>query len=68
MKFSPPPQPLSPDDAWDAFNSFIDIANGDDSESLHRIIHSLINRIAILNDDITFFGHSVNTNSQTVST
>lgn len=43
------------DNAWEEIKDFSVVLDSGDAESLQRLVHSLIDRIVVLNDDITIY-------------
>jgi site-specific DNA recombinase len=44
--------PIAPDDAWNILTSFDEVLENGNPEEVHKIVHSLIDRIIVLNDEI----------------
>ena len=49
------PAAVSVDDAWAIACSFKTVINGGTLEDIHRIIHTLIDKIVVLNEDVTIY-------------
>ena len=43
------------DNAWDNITSLSSVMEDDDSEAVHKIIHSLVDKIVVLNNDVTIY-------------
>lgn len=43
------------DDAWEEIKDFSAVVDSGDAEALQRLVHSLIDRIEVLNEDITIY-------------
>lgn len=67
IKGNEPSMPV--EQAWKHINSFASAVESNSVEDIHRIVHSLIDKIVVLNNDITiYWAFSSISNKHTVST
>lgn len=45
----------SADEAWEEIKDFSAVVDSGDAEALQRLVHSLIDRIEVLNEDVTIY-------------